>query len=97
MFCRYALSRPHSWNITAGELYKAKAIIEAYVVAAVDAFLAGPTTSLFMFGEGYRIGLAAAVRSHAWAAMTIATDGATEHLKRAAVRTAVLLARLERG
>jgi hypothetical protein len=84
-------------NPTTGELYKAKAILEADVVAAVDAFMADPTTTLFVFGDGYRLDLAAAVRSHPWAATTISTAEATEHLKRAAVRTAILLARPEKA
>lgn len=50
-----------------------------------------------MVCEGYRIDLAAALRSYVWAAMTIATNGAIEHLKRAAVRTAILQARPEKG
>ena len=84
-------------NSTTGELYKSKAIVEADVVALVDAFIADTTTTLFVFGERYRIDLAAAVRSHAWAALTFATDGVPEHLKRAAVRPAILLARPEKG
>jgi hypothetical protein len=51
-------------NPTTGELYKAKAILETDVVAAVDAFMVDPTTTLFVFGDGYRLDLAAAVRSH---------------------------------
>ena len=84
-------------NPTTGELFKAKAILEADVVAAVDAFMADPTTTLVVFGEGYRIDLAAAVRNHEWASVTVATKDATEHLKRAAVRTAILLAQPEKG
>ena len=37
-------------NPTTGDLYKAKAILEADVVAAVDAFMADPTTTAFLFG-----------------------------------------------
>jgi hypothetical protein len=40
-------------NPTTGDLYKAKAILEADVVAAVDAFMADPTTTAFLFGDGY--------------------------------------------
>lgn len=83
-------------NPTTGELYKAKAILEADVVAAVDAFMADPTTTLFVFGDGYQVDLAEAVRSHEWASVTVGTKDATEHLKRAAVRTAILLARPEK-
>ena len=84
-------------NSTTGELFKANAILEVDVVAAVDAFMVDPTTTLFVLGEGYRIDLAAAVRDHEWASVTVATKDATEHLKRAAVRTAILLARPEKA
>jgi len=80
-------------NPTTGELFKANSILEADVVAAVDAFMADPTTTALMFGDGYRIDLAEAVSSHEWAKVTVANKEATEHLKRAAVRNAILLAR----
>ncbi|WP_132254418.1 hypothetical protein [Methylobacterium segetis] len=81
---------------TTGGLFKAKAITEDDVLAAVDAYLADPTTSLFLMGDGYGLDLDAAVRSHAWAAQTVFNAEATDHLKRAAVRTAILLARPEK-
>ena len=84
-------------NPTTGELYKAKAVTEADIVTAVDAFMADPTTTAFLFGEGFSIDLAEAVRSHEWASVTVGTKDATEHLKRLAVRTAILLARPEKG
>ncbi|MER2263901.1 hypothetical protein [Methylobacterium oxalidis] len=83
-------------NPTVGDLFKAKALTDNDVRAAVDAYMADPTTSLFVFGDGYGLDLAVAVRSHAWAAQTVFNADATEHLKRAAVRTAILLARPER-
>ncbi|KQO76406.1 hypothetical protein [Methylobacterium sp. Leaf88] len=83
-------------NPTTGELYKAKVILEADVQAAVDAFMADPSTTAFLFGDGYRIDLAEAVSSHEWAKVTVANKESTEHLKRAAVRTAILLARPEK-
>ncbi len=82
-----------STNPTIGELFKAKAVTEADVAAAVDAFMADPTTTLFMLGEGYGVDLAAAVATQAWATREMANPEATEHLKRHAVRTAILLAR----
>ena len=84
-------------NPTTGELYKAKALTEADIVAAVDAFMADPTTTAFLFGEGVSIDLPEAVRAHEWASVTVGTKDATEHLKRLAVRTAILLARPEKG
>jgi len=81
---------------TTGELFKAKAITEEDVVAAVDAYMADPTTTLFVMGEGYGLDLAEAVRTHEWAFVTVSHSTATDHLKRAAVRTAILLARPEK-
>lgn len=83
-------------NPTTGDLYKGKAILDADVVAAVDAFIADPTATAFLLGDGYRIDLAEAVSSHEWAKVTVANKEATEHLKRVAVRTAILLARPEK-
>ena len=80
-------------NPTTGDLFKAKTLAEEDVVAAVEAFMADPTTTAFLFGDGYRIDLAEAVRSHEWASVTVANKDTTEHLCRAAVRTAILLAR----
>ena len=80
-------------NPTTGELYKAKSILEADVVAAVDAFMADPSTTAFLFGDGYQIDLAASVSASTFATLVVKDGHATENLKRAAVRTAILLAR----
>jgi hypothetical protein len=80
-------------NPTTGELYKAKVILEADVQAAVDAFMADPATTTFLFGDGYQIDLAEAVSSHEWAKVTVTNRDTTQHLRRAAVRTVILLAR----
>ena len=64
---------------TTGDLYKAKAITEEDMRAAVDAYMADPTTSLFVMGDGYGLDLAEAVRE---ACMGLGDDlaaGATEN------------------
>ncbi|MER2266486.1 hypothetical protein [Methylobacterium oxalidis] len=81
---------------TTSDLFKAKAITDGNVHAAVDAYIADPSTSLFVMGEGYGLDLAEAVQAHKWAKATVSHPTATEHLKRAAVRTAILLARPEK-
>ena len=86
-----------STNPTIGELFKAKAVTEADVGAAVDAFMTDPTTTLFILGEGYGVDLAAAVAAQAWATREMAHPDATDHLKRHAVRTAILLARPDKA
>lgn len=83
-------------NPTIGELFKAKAVTEADVAAAVDAFMADPTTTSFRLGEGQVVDLAAAVAIQAWATREMANPDAAIHLKRHAVRTAILLARPEK-
>ncbi|GJE30699.1 hypothetical protein [Methylobacterium oxalidis] len=75
-------------------MFKAKAITDEDVSAVVDAYMADPTTSLFVFGDGY--GLAPGVLSHARASQTVLNANATDQLRRAAVSTAILLARSER-
>jgi hypothetical protein len=84
-------------NPTTGELYKAKAILEADVVAAVEAFMADPTTTLFVFGGGYRLDLAAAVRASNFASLVVLDGHADRKHEEVAVRTAILLARLEKA
>ena len=40
---------------TFGDLYKAKAIVEADLESAVDAFMADPSLTAFIMGEGYAL------------------------------------------
>ncbi|WP_264046160.1 hypothetical protein [Methylobacterium flocculans] len=84
-------------NRTTRELYKPEAFPEADVVGAVNAFMADFTTGAFLFGDGYRIDVVAAVSSHERAKLTVANKDATEHLRRADVRTAILLALPEKA
>lgn len=78
---------------TLGELYKGKKVLEEEIMAAIDAYVADPTTGLFMIGEGYGVDLAAAVAANGWATERFNAKEATESHKRQAVRTALLLAR----
>jgi hypothetical protein len=84
-------------NPTVGELFKAKAVTDEQVNAAVDAFLADPATSAHPIADGYSLDLAAAVTGHAWASQVVGNPESSPSLKRAAVRTAILLARAEKG
>lgn len=76
---------------TLAALYKAKAITEADLVAAVDAYLDDPVTGEFMIGD-YTLDLAAAVLASTFATEMLARPNATEADNRNAVRTAILLA-----
>lgn len=77
---------------TFGELFKTKAITDADLDAAVDAYVADPTLTLFMIGEGYGIDLAAAIADSVFATGMVTKANAKLASKRSAVRTAILLA-----
>ena len=78
---------------TIGELYKVKAILGADLDAAVDAFMADPKTSQFMFAGGYSLDLMVAVRAQAAARKLMKDPESSLALKRSVVRRAILLAR----
>jgi hypothetical protein len=84
-------------NPTTGELYKAKALTEEDVVAAVDAFMADPSTTAFLFGDGYQVDLPGSVAASSFATLVVKDGHATETHKRLAVRAAILLARPQKG
>ncbi|KQQ23750.1 hypothetical protein ASF53_05355 [Methylobacterium sp. Leaf123] len=80
-------------DATVGELFKAKAVTDEQVNAAVDAYLADPGTTAHPIADGYSIDLAAAVAGHGWASAVVANPESSPTLKRGAIRTAILLAR----
>ena len=86
-------------NSTTGELLKAKTVTEDEIVAAVDVYMADPSASLFQFADGHSLDVAAAVETLplTWAKAIVANLQATEELRRAAVRAAILLARPEKA
>ena len=81
---------------TTGDLYKARTVLEDDVVAAVDAFMADPNLTSFLVGDSYAIDLQAAVAASPFALGMLANPEAKPTSKRAAVRTAILLARPSR-
>lgn len=81
---------------TTGDLFKAKAFTADDLRAAVDAYMADPTTTQFTMGEGYCLNLAEAVRSHGWAKAAVCDADAPDLFRRAAVLTAIILARPEK-
>lgn len=88
------LARAMAETPTSDALCRAKTIPEDDVVAAVDAFMADPTrATAFPMGDSYRLDLVAAVAASKFARETVISPDAAEHLKRAAVLTAILLAR----
>ncbi|WP_232629296.1 hypothetical protein [Methylobacterium sp. Leaf118] len=82
---------------TVSDLFKAKALTDEQVDAAVEQYLAEPRTTAHPITEGYTVDLAAAVAGHHWASQITANPGTNSVLKRAAVQTAILLARARRA
>jgi hypothetical protein len=78
---------------TFGDLYKAKSITDGDLEAAVDAYFLDPTSSLFVMGEGHGVDLAAAVSASLFATEMAADPKRKLASRRAAVRSAILLAR----
>lgn len=61
-------------------------------MAAVDAFIADRSLTTFLMGQGYALDLHAAVSDSPFALGLLANPDAKPASKRAAVRTAILLA-----
>lgn len=85
-------------NPTVGELFKAKAVTDEQVNAALEAYLAKPETDdAHPIADGYVLDLAAAVGGHGWASQVVGNPESSPGLKRSAVRTAILLARAQKA
>ena len=78
---------------TTGELAKALAITEVDLQLALDAFEADPDIAVVELGSDYALNLRAALKASSFAQLALAKLNANPGLKRAAVRTAMLLAR----
>ena len=82
---------------TVGELLTAKAVTDDEVNAAVEALLKNSGTTAHPIADGYVLDLAAAVAGHGWASQVVANPESSPGLKRAATRTALLLARAQKA
>ncbi|MDV2985727.1 UNVERIFIED_CONTAM: hypothetical protein Q9R58_15555 [Methylobacteriaceae bacterium AG10] len=82
-------------NPTVGELFKAKAVTDDQVNAAVEAYLAEPRPGVCPLGDTYVLDVDAAVRAHVPSRLVICDVHARKADKGTAVRTAILLARIE--
>ncbi|MCJ2054746.1 hypothetical protein [Methylobacterium sp. J-070] len=71
-------------------------VVDDDVAAIVDAYMADPLSGPIHFGEGFRIDPAAAVAGHPFARTLMGQPWASNDLRRAAVRAAILLAQPER-
>ncbi|RVU13188.1 hypothetical protein [Methylobacterium oryzihabitans] len=80
---------------TFGDLYKTKDLTEDALAAAVAAYVADLAPGPREIAPGITLDIAAAVAASAWATGVLGREEATEPHKRAAVRTAMLLAQAE--
>lgn len=72
-------------------------IVDDDVSAVVEAYMADPDVGPVAFGEGFRINPAIAIAGHPFARTLMGQLWASDDLRRAAVRAAILLAQPERG
>ena len=86
-----------STNPTTGELYKAKAITSDEINAAVDAVLAQPGVGPYPIGGGYLLDPSEAIEAHEPSAVALADPDRPKKFRRTMARTAILLARPEKG
>ncbi|MCY1643236.1 hypothetical protein [Methylorubrum sp. SL192] len=78
---------------TVGELFKAKAVTDEQVNAAVEVYLTDLEAGMHAIADGYVVDLDAAVVTHSWASFVLANEEASAAVRHNAVRTAILLAR----
>lgn len=76
-----------------GQLLETKAITRAELDAAVEAFLTNPQVGPFEVSAGYTVDLTAAVKADRHASATFKEPTAKIGSRRAAVRSALLLAK----
>lgn len=84
-------------NPTVGELFKAKTVTDERVSALVEAVLAGKLDDRAVLAEGYVLDVAAAVKASAFATSVLADETSKPGARRNAARTAILLARAQKG
>ena len=79
--------------VSVGDLLQARTITQTDLDAAVNAFLANPRVGLFELDLGCVVDLTAAVKADRHATATLKEPTARPGSKRAAVKSALLLAR----
>lgn len=76
-----------------GQMLEAKVITRAELDAAVEAFLTDPQVGAFEIASGYTVDLTAAVKADRHATATFKEPTAKIGSRRAAIRSALLLAK----
>lgn len=79
--------------VSIGDLVQARAIAPAALDAAVEAFLANPKIGSFELASGYTVDLTAAVKADRHATAILTEPTAKDGSRRAAVKSALVLAR----
>ena len=70
---------------TVGELFKAKAVADEQVSAAVDEYLADSGTKADPNSDGYGLSLSAPIAEHGWARSVVASPKSSPSLTRGAI------------
>ena len=82
---------------TFGDLYKAKAILEADLEAAVEAYMTDPSIDQFAISGKHIADPAAAVKASTFATLMLCDPANAPKSKRSAVRAAILLSKPVKG
>ena len=83
-------------NLAISSLLARGKISKADLTAAVDAYLSDPETTAYPLGDQFALDLSAAVAAHPFTVKTLKQRKAGLSARRAAVRTALMLARPEK-
>ena len=83
-------------NLTISSLLARGKISNADIAAAVETYLSDPETTAYLLGNQFSLNLSAAVAAHPFTAKTLKRGKIGVSARRAAVRTAILLARPEK-
>jgi hypothetical protein len=83
-------------NLTISSLLARGKISNSDIAAAVEAYLSDPETTAYPLGDQFSLDLSAAVAAHPFTAKTLRHGKAGVSARRAAVRTALMLAKPEK-
>jgi hypothetical protein len=83
-------------NLTISSLLARGKISNADITAAVEAYLSDPETTAYPLGDQFWLDLSAAVAAHPFTVKTLKQGKAGVSARRAAVRTALMLAKPEK-
>lgn len=87
------MAKSQTGPVSVGDLLQAKAFTRADLDAAIEAFLANPKIGPFALASGLTVDLTAAVKADRHATAILAEPTAKGGSRRAAVKSALLLAR----